>query len=290
MNILKSIRIWEIPSKLFNDLLPLLLEKPQESHIYPDGKTGHIYVKVAEGHPDFGTALNFCITHKIRYNAGRIRTYTRQEEKEALFSFVRMERTMIADRSIYELDSSHACPRCGIGKCLQGSLRIKMSLFKKDLQRVTIGNDDIWIISMQLLSLIKDFKGYNIGCIYDHKGNKSDKYFRLNVDNVLPRMAKITNYESISPVKCKCNRGGWVLRDEMFYSKDIFDKSMDFNLTIERFNDAQSQSLIVSKKARDVIREYTKKYTYYEPIHIIEQDPPGAEYKFDLPLDCPNQT
>jgi hypothetical protein len=156
---------------------------------------------------------------------------------------------------------------------------------------VHVGDTWEWVAASRTVQVLTDMTGFRLGDVHDtHTRSLIPTLKQLIVESRLTRMANITNFVENGQRRCQCNRSGWTLYDEIYYTPKSLENAKDLNWTVERWYGAGpgKPSLIVSQRVRiAMLRAKFMTDRNFEPIHMIETDP-REQYKFELPLDEPN--
>ena len=291
MQVTSVLRADSIPREHVERLAALV--KIGEWKIYPNGNNGGIVLKASEFDPSVEVFRNYCRQNQLPFWDNRVRHYSKSEMHAA--SFLNVDDTPADvdanENTVYT--NKHCCPKCGAGLEQSGPLTFSVKkCYKKKLFCVDLRNSHEWVVSSEVKPLFDGLTGFRWGEVVDSKTRKvSPMFHQIVVENRLPRMATITNFQQTGPPwsnRCECNRAGWRLLDEQIYERASLTNAKDFNVTTERLSGGGPcglRWLVVSQAVHSLIlKTHLLSGACFVPIHLIEKDS-GMQHKFDLPLD-----
>ena len=292
MKLISNLHIYELSTKYFNKILKKIDCKP-EFTVYPDGKSGNLDINLEYDHQDIIFIENFCKRKKIEYRLIKSWDYT-HEEKNNIPLFQLGAEYMSGIKSVDEYGTQYSenevCPLCGIGSNAASPIIIPKGKLKRDLSLIPMQHSKIWIISSKVAKLIDGFTGFHLDPVIDFRSKAIiPNFHQLIIDSFLPRMSPLTNFKDwAGKKKCACNRWGWTLYEDIYYEQQALANAKDFNLTLERWSGHKpgNKGTMVSKKVRDILlKARVLKDGSFSPVHVIDQSPSDAVYKFEMPYD-----
>lgn len=292
MKLISNLHIYELSTKDINKIIKKIKTKP-EYIIYPDGKSGNLDISTEYDNDDITFVENFCKKKKIEYRLINNWNYSQEEINKIPFFQLDEEyisRLKSVDKYGTQYSNKETCPLCGVGNLTASQIIIPKAKLKRDISLIPLQHSKIWIISLKVAKLIDGFSGFHLGEVVDSRSNEiiSD-FYQLIIDSSLPRMSPLTNFQDwAGNKKCSCNRWGWTLYEDIYYEQQALNNAKDFNLTLERWSGFKPgmKGTIVSSRVREILlKAKILKDGSFAPIHVIEQSPPDAKYKFELPYD-----
>jgi len=95
------------------------------------------------------------------------------------------------------------------------------------------------------------------------------KFFVVEIENVLPPMASSTWYEDCTGAKHECEHRYLYLRSDVKYERKALDNALDFNLSEEYVDGYRMRVVVVSAKVRKLFMHH-KVYAGFFPVAIID--------------------
>lgn len=187
--------------------------------------------------------------------------YTKKEENEAqafcLWAPYVLE-TEGTNTLSYGTKYKDNCPKCKLGGELEGDVLIERRFLKKH-GIANLHNE--MVVSKEIKQLIEANGLTGVSFTHrvkDYKGREMPEYYCMSVKNVLPDVNSRTLLEYDPPVQ-KCQACGITvpyILSNLYYSKEDLVDIKDFNLTKEYFNNASERYVIVSKKVKELFKQY----------------------------------
>lgn len=293
MKLISNLYISELSTKYFNKILSKIKNKP-EFTVYPDGKSGNLNISLEHDNNDIMFIENFCKKKRIEYRL--IKKWNYSQEEIDTIPFFQLNSECISglksvDKYGTQYSNKETCSLCGIGSIIASPIIMPKGKLKKDISLISLQHSKIWIISSEVAKLIDGFSGFYLKHVVDSRSKEIiPDYHQLIIDSSLPRMSPLTNFSDwAGNKKCICNRWGWTLYEDIYYEQQTLVDAKDFNLTLERWSGFKPgiKGTIVSNRVRDILlKAKILKDGSFSPVHVIDQSPVDAQYKFDMPYDC----
>jgi hypothetical protein len=167
------------------------------------------------------------------------------------------------------------CDKCGAGREMRLPLHIPVNQMRK--KRIDQNQRYGYVIAD--VKLVEEIGLHGLTGIQDHSvqvGVMKKEFRHIVVSNTLPRMAPESKINKVD-VCPKCYRSGhydnYARETRFIYNRLKDDSWCDFNLTWEYFGiwdmGQNIQSLVVSKRAYEFIRNLRLRHIKFEPIDIF---------------------
>ena len=161
------------------------------------------------------------------------------------------------------------CLHCGLGATPVGDVYVNRRFIKKR----RMGNlAPGFFVSKDVKEILEEHKLTGISFdrrLRDYKGREFDEYYIMTIHNVLPPLSKTTLLKPGRLINETCGHRITYLQSDLQYESEKLADALDFNLTQEYLNNWKEQYIVLSARARQILRKNRVFVHYYTPVALL---------------------
>lgn len=225
-------------------------------------------------------------TAHVDYHAREFVEYTKAETESALyyelkliFPFQGQDKVFATDFGVEYRYSCDCCKRHS--KILEQTSPMKLDLKKIGKWQMFIAPPE-FIVREDVKEIIEQegLSGVQFSKVLDYKNRDIESsHYQLLVDHILPPMNKYTIQSDGGSLPCKeCGSTAIYLENPISYTRKDLEKAKDFNLSQEHIFNHGMRVLVISKRARDIIKGAVRRCN---PVPVLVEDGGVVRPAFD---------
>lgn len=230
-----------------------------------------IEIPILDDSPYYSEILSICLNHAVNFRRFHRVYYTKREKERIPFFQVtvsapfELEGTRSAS---YGTQHEIICAECGLEGSTKGDVLVDGSFIRKT--KIGLITPE-YIVCEQIKNQIEEIGLTGVtftSNIRDWRDRAMEPFYLMHI-NELPPLSTSTWICSVHPHK-GCGHMTNYLQSELIYEENSLLKAKDFNVTKERLDNWNTQYLVLSARAKELLRANKVRATS-TPIRIIPE-------------------